>query len=80
MAHLDEKDRKTISSMIAHGRKCAEIGEAIGCDPTTVAKEVKRNRIVSREAPKGGSKLLCKKLDRWPYVCGACGHKYTDCL
>ena len=79
MPHLKEADRKRINSMLAHGNKCCEIAEAVGCDPTTIAKEIKRNRIVSKDASKGQGKVLCKKLDRWPYVCGACKHKYTDC-
>lgn len=79
MGHLKEEDRKTISSMLAHEAKCVEIAERVGCDPTAIAKEIKRNRIVSRDASKGKCKLLCKKLDRWPYVCGACPHKYADC-
>ena len=72
MSHLKEADRKTINSMLAHGNKCCEIAEAVGCDPTTIAKEIKRNRIVSKDASKGRNKILCKKLDRWPYVCGTC--------
>ena len=79
MPHLKEADGKRINSMLAHGNKCCEIAEAVGCDPTTIAKEIKRNRIVSKDASKGQGKVLCKKLDRWPYVCGACKHKYTDC-
>lgn len=79
MPHLKEEDRKKIDSMLAHGSKCCEIAEAVGCDPTTIAKEIKRNRVISRDASKGQGKVLCKKLDKWPYVCGACKHKYTDC-
>lgn len=79
MPHLKEEDRKKINSMLAHGSRCCEMAEEIGCDPTTIAKEIKRNRVVSRDASKGQSKILCKKLDKWPYVCGACKHKYTDC-
>lgn len=74
--HLDFEARKTISSMIAHSKKLKEVAQSIGCDPTAVSKEVKRNRRVSRDSK---NRLLCKKLDRWPYVCGACPHKYTDC-
>ena len=79
MSHLKEADRRKIYSMLAHGNKCCEIAEAVGCDPTAIAKEIKRNRIVSKDASKGQSKILCKKLDKWPYVCGTCKHKYTDC-
>ena len=79
MSHLTEENRKKISSMLAHGNKCCEIAEEIGCDPTTIAKEIKRNRVISKDASKGLNKCLCKKLDKWPYVCGTCKHKYTDC-
>ena len=64
--------------MLSHKAKCREIAEAIGCDPTTIAKEIKKNRVVSKEA-KGDKKILCKKLDRFPYVCLDCPHKYTTC-
>ena len=79
MSHLTEENRKKISSMLAHGYKCCEIAEEIGCDPTTIAKEIKRNRIISKDASRGQNKFLCSKLDKWPYVCGICKHKYTDC-
>lgn len=65
--------------MLAHGKKCFEIAEAIGCDPTTVSKEIKKNRRVSKEA-KYEKKILCKILDRFPYVCLNCKHKYTNCI
>ena len=57
MSHLKEADRKTINSMLAHGNKCCEIAEAVGCDPTTIAEEIKRNRIVSKDASKGRNKI-----------------------
>lgn len=78
MPHLSLDDRKKISSMLAHGSKCKEIAEAIGSDPTTIAKEIKKNRIISKEA-KGDKKILCKKLERFPYICGSCEKKYTTC-
>ena len=65
--------------MITQGKKCIDIARAIGCDPTTIAKEIKKNRIISKEA-KYKDKRLCKKLDRFPYVCVDCSHKYTDCI
>ena len=79
MSHLSEENRKTICSMIAHGNKCYEIAEHIGVDPTTIAKEIKRNRVISKDASKGQNKFLCKQLEKWPYVCGTCKHKYTNC-
>ena len=79
MSHLTFENRKLISSMITQGKKCIEIAKAIGCDPTTIAKEIKKNRIISKEA-KYKSKILCKKLERFPYVCVDCSHKYKDCV
>ena len=78
MPHLTIDNRKMISSMITHHAKCREIAEIIGCDPTTIAKEIKKNRIISKEA-RGDKKILCKKLERFPYVCLDCKEKYTSC-
>lgn len=78
MSHLTKENRNLISTMIAHEKKCKEIAELIGCDPTTISKEIKKNRIISKDS-KVKSKILCEKLDRFPYVCGTCKAKYTTC-
>ena len=78
MSHLTNDNRNTIASMLAHEKSCKDIAEAIGCDPTTISKEIKKNRIISNPS-KLKSKILCKKLDRFPYVCGTCPKKYTTC-
>ena len=78
MKHLTEENRKIICSMLSQHKKCWEIAEQIGCDPTTISKEIKRNRTISKEA-RSSLKPICKKLDRFPYVCLDCNHKYTDC-
>lgn len=36
MSHLTMENRKTIASMLSHGKKCVEIANVIGCDPTTI--------------------------------------------
>lgn len=77
MPHLTLENRKTITSMLAHGKRCVEIAEEIGCDPTTVAKEIKLNRVVSKQATTKGNKILCKKLERFHYICETCPRKYT---
>ena len=64
--------------MLAHERSCKDIAEAIGCDPTKISKEIKNNKIISNPL-KFNSKILCKKLDRFPYACGTCPKKYTTC-
>lgn len=80
MSHLSENDRKVISNMLSHNATCKEIAERLGYDPTTISKEIKRNRIISKEAKYQGNKILCKKLDRFPFVCLNCPKKYTTCL
>ena len=67
MSHLTNDNRNTIASMLAHERSCKDIAEAIGCDPTKISKEIKNNKIISNPL-KFSSKILCKKLDRFPYV------------
>ena len=78
MSHFTIENRKTISRMIAHGAKCKEIAAVLGCDPTSVSKEVKRNRMITK-SPATGKKFLCRRLDRFPFVCRDCPHKYKDC-
>ena len=43
--HLTFEQRKTISSEISHGYKLKVIGENLIVEPTSISKEVKRNRI-----------------------------------
>ena len=76
MSHLANDSRNTIASMLAHERSCKYIAKDIGCDPTTISKEIKNNQIISNPS-KLKSKILCKKLDRFSYMCGTCSKKYT---
>ena len=43
--HFTLEDRKTISSCISKKMTCVAIAEELGCDPTSISKELKRNRI-----------------------------------
>ena len=79
MSHFDFEKRKIIANMLSKKARCVEIAEICECDPTAVAKEVKRNRMITKEA-KLDKKILCKKLDKRPYTCIDCRHKYTDCV
>lgn len=75
--HINFEQRKLIASMVVHGAKLKEIGEYTSLDPTSISKELKRNRIPIN------SKILtnkrCKKLDRYPYVCNGCNYRYSLC-
>src|SRR5574344_2331588 len=73
--HLTFEQRKTISSGISHEYKLRIIGENLLVDPTSISKEVKRNRIEISF----GLKNNCKKTQRWPYVCTGCKERYSNC-
>lgn len=74
--HLIPEQRKTISSGIAHNYKVKIIGENLKVDPTTVSKEVKRNRIEISS----GLKNTCDRCKRCPYVCNGCKNIYNNCI
>lgn len=76
--HLTLEERKIIASGIANERSCVAIAYEIGCDPTSVSKEVKRNRIDCSRS-KFCSKEPCPNLKRFPFVCQNCKYKYTKC-
>jgi IS30 family transposase len=71
--HLTLEQRKVISSGIAHNYKLREIADNLQIDPTSISKEVKRNRIEISL----GLKNNCNKNLRWPYVCANCSKKYN---
>ena len=74
--HISFDQRKVISSGIAHGYKLREIAESLLLDPTSISKEVKRNRCDIKE----GLNNNCKRTSRWPYVCSGCNKKYNNCI
>lgn len=74
--HFTFDQRKAIASGITHHYKLVEIANTLGVDPTSISKEVKRNRI---EIKKHTEKTSCKKTSRWPYVCSGCNKYYMNC-
>ena len=44
--HLTYEQRKVIVNGITHKYTAKEISEALGFDPTSISKEVKRNRFI----------------------------------
>ena len=67
--HLTFEQRKVISNGISHNYKLKDIAETLGFDPTSISKEVKRNReSITIEK----NITNCKRVSRWPYVCTGC--------
>lgn len=74
--HINFEQRKTIASGLAHNYKILDIANLLGIDPTSISKEVKRNRdiiVVSNSISN------CKRTQRWPYVCSGCTKRYRSC-
>ena len=76
--HFTFEDRKIIASCLAKEFRCVEIADTLGCDPTSVSKEIKRNRIDSTRF-RFPVDEECLKLKKFPYVCANCNLKYTKC-
>ena len=74
--HLNFEHRKIINNQITtHKAKAVDIANLIGCDPTAISKEIKRNRFMSREAARNIKDPVCSKTLRYPYVCNGCGDR-----
>ena len=69
--HLTFGERKTIANMVAAGKSAKEIADAIGCSPTTVSREVLRNRTASESDAKP-----CERNEKFPFVCDGCKKRY----
>ena len=73
--HLTFEQRKVISNEISHKYKLKEIAETLGFDPTSISKDVKRNR---EQITIGKNVTDCNKVNRWPFVCTGCNKKYNN--
>ena len=67
--HLILSDRNDIQLDLERGETFKSIGQFILKDPTTVSKEVKRNRQVRVSTY---DNLPCSLLDKAPFVCNGC--------
>lgn len=78
MSHWTFEHRKIINNLLSHKKSSVEIAKTIGFDPTSMSKEIKRNRYISKPSKNIG-KTYCKRLDRFPFVCLDCKEKYSGC-
>ena len=75
--HINILQRKAINSGLAQHKSLKEIADITGLDPTSVSKEITRNRIkVSNSNRKND---ICKKILRFPRCCNGCNQKYQGC-
>lgn len=74
--HLTLSDRNDIQLGLERGETFKAIGQSILKDPTTVSKEVKRNRQVRESTC---DNLTCPLLDKAPFVCNGCPERRQNC-
>ena len=74
--HLTLSDRNDIQLGLERGETFKAIGRLILKDPTTVSKEVKRNRQVRESTCHN---LPCPLLDKAPFVCNGCPKRRQNC-
>lgn len=74
--HLTLSDRNDIQLGLERGETFKAIGQLILKDPTTVSKEVKRNRQIRESTC---DKLPCPLLDKAPFVCNGCSKRRQNC-
>ena len=74
--HLTLSDRNDIQLGLERGETFKAIGQSILKDPTTVSKEVKRNRQVRESTCHN---LPCPLLDKAPFICNGCPKRRQNC-
>ena len=74
--HLTLSDRNDIQLGLERGETFKAIGRLILKDPTTVSKEVKRNRQVRESTCHN---LPCPLLDKATFVCNGCPKRRQNC-
>ena len=74
--HLTLSDRNDIQLGLERGETFKAIGQSILKDPTTVSKEVKRNRQVRESTC---DNLPCPLLNKAPFACNGCPKRRQNC-
>ena len=74
--HLTLSDRNDVQLGLERGETFKAIGQSILKDPTTVSKEVKRNRQVRESTCHN---LPCPLLDKDPFVCNGYSKRRQNC-
>ena len=74
--HLTLSDRNDIQLGLERSETFKAIGQLILKDPTTVSKEVKRNRQVRESTC---ANLPCPLLDKATFVCNGCPKRRQNC-
>ena len=75
--HINMLQRKAIISGLAQHKSLKEIADIVELDPTSVSKEITRNRTLTRIGTRRHE--TCRKVTRFPRCCNGCSQKYQGC-
>lgn len=83
---LTKAERASIQRGLDKHQSARAIAEALGRAPSTITREIKRHRIITRGKNKGEvvdkipeDKAICPRLLRWPGVCNGCKYRRYHC-
>ncbi|HEL1769092.1 TPA: helix-turn-helix domain-containing protein, partial [Streptococcus suis] len=76
--HLTLSDRNDIQIGIEQLKPFSAIAAKLGKDPSTISKEVRRNRVIKENSTTSNCEA-CPLLKKAPYVCNACPKKRINC-
>ncbi|HEL2734928.1 TPA: helix-turn-helix domain-containing protein, partial [Streptococcus suis] len=76
--HLTLSDRNDIQIGIEQLKPFSAIAVKLGKDPSTISKEVRRNRVIKENSSTSNCEA-CPLLKKAPYVCNACPKKRSNC-
>ncbi|HEL2179708.1 TPA: helix-turn-helix domain-containing protein, partial [Streptococcus suis] len=76
--HLTLSDRNDIQIGIEQLKPFSAIAAKLGKDPSTISKEVRRNRVIKENSSTTNCEA-CPLLKKAPYVCNACPKKRGNC-
>ncbi|MGO0042753.1 helix-turn-helix domain-containing protein, partial [Streptococcus suis] len=76
--HLTLSDRNDIQIGIEQLKPFSAIAVKLGKDPSTISKEVRRNRVIKENSSTSNCEA-CPLLKKAPYVCNACPKKRINC-
>ena len=76
--HINFEQRKIIANQLAKESKLIDIANILDLDPTSISKEIKRNRT-SDDRTRFNSDKTCSRVNRYPYVCNGCRHHRGSC-
>lgn len=75
--HINILQRKAIVSGLSQHKSLKEIAEITELDPTSISKEIVRNRVKTRQGIIKNE--TCRKITRFPRCCNGCNKKYEGC-